>query len=70
MLSHFRKNMPNFADFASAATDKLFSGDALTLSAIIDDLAPYDIFDFIARVSSLNLMIENSQITEKSAKSV
>lgn len=59
MLSHFRKNMPNFADFAAAATDKLFSGDALTLSAIIDDLAPYDIFDFIARVSSLNLMIEN-----------
>lgn len=59
MLSHYRKNIPNFADFAAAMTEKLFSGDASALSAIIDDLAPYDIFDFIARVSSLNLMIEN-----------
>ena len=59
MLSHYRKNIPNFADFTEAMTEKLFSGDASALSAIIDDLAPYDIFDFITRVSSLNLMIEN-----------
>ena len=59
MLSQYRKNIPNFSDFAAAMTEKLFSGDESALSAIIDDLAPYDIFDFIARVSSLNLMIEN-----------
>ena len=59
MLSQYRKNIPNFSDFAAAMTEKLFSGDESALSAIIDDLAPYDIFDFIARVSALNLMIEN-----------
>jgi hypothetical protein len=40
-------------------TERLFSGDASALSAIINDLAPYDIFDIIARISSLNLMLEN-----------
>ena len=59
MLSHYRKNIPNFADFTEAMTEKLFSEDESSLSAIINDLAPYDIFDFIARISSLNLMIEN-----------
>ena len=59
MLSQYRKNIPNFSDFAATMTEKLFSGDSSILSSIIDDLAPYDIFDFIARVSSLNLMIEN-----------
>ena len=35
------------------------SGDESVLEALIDDIAHYDVYDFIARISSLNLLIEN-----------
>ncbi len=34
-------------------------GDESVLEALIDDIAHYDVYDFIARISSLNLLIEN-----------
>ena len=59
MFNFRQSDKPNFLDFSASMTENFTSGDATTLSAIIDDLAPYDIYDIIARVSSLNLMIEN-----------
>ena len=35
------------------------SSDEIELKALIDEIARYDVFDFIARISSLNLLIEN-----------
>lgn len=49
----------NFACLATAMVQNQLSGDELIIATILDDLAPYDIYDIIARVSSLNLMIEN-----------
>lgn len=34
-------------------------GDEAVLQALINEISQYDVFDFIARVSSLNLLIEN-----------
>lgn len=34
-------------------------GDEAELQAIVNEVSKYDVFDFIARVSSLNLLIEN-----------
>ena len=34
-------------------------GDEGELQAIVNEISKYDVFDFIARVSSLNLLIEN-----------
>lgn len=59
MFNPYNKDKPNFLDFAASMTENFSSGDDATLSSIIDDLAPYDIYDIIARISSLNLMIEN-----------
>lgn len=59
MFGQKEKELPSFMDFAASLTENFTSGDALVLSSIIDDLAPYDIYDVLARVSSLNLMIEN-----------
>lgn len=38
---------------------KMNSSDEIKLKEIVDELSKYDIFDFIARISSLNLLIEN-----------
>lgn len=34
-------------------------GDLIKIQSLIDEVIKYDVFDFIARVSSLNLLIEN-----------
>ena len=59
MFSQYRKNPPNYLEFAATMSKSLFSGDSAVLRTIIDDLAPYDIYDVLARLSALNLMIEN-----------
>lgn len=48
----------DFEDFAAIAQNR-FAGDDRILESIIDDLVPYDIYDIIARMSSLNLIIQN-----------
>lgn len=59
MFSHQKVTPPSFFDFASAITETLSSSDEDILRTIIDDLKPYDIYDILARLSSLNLIIEN-----------
>ncbi len=53
-----------FSDFASKIPFDSFkssfpSKDESLLKMLIDEISNYDIYDFIARVSSLNLLIEN-----------
>ena len=36
-------------------------GDEAEFQAIVNEVSKYDIFDFISRVSSLNLLIENKK---------
>lgn len=49
----------DFQDFSTVMVPKKVSDDECILESIINDLAPYDIYDIISRISSLNLMIEN-----------
>ncbi len=50
----FEEKFP-FADVSS----QISSGDETILKELIDDISNYDVYDFIARVSTLNLLIEN-----------
>lgn len=59
MSSQKKINVPDFMDLTDIINDNLLSGDELILERTIDALTPYDIYDVIARVSALNLMIEN-----------
>ena len=52
----------NEADFLNIMNDiheHMASDDQLEFKSLIDEIARYDVFDTIARVSSLNLLIEN-----------
>ena len=52
-------NIINFSDAFSSISNTSTSKDCERLNAMIDEIMQYDVFDFIARVSSLNLIIEN-----------
>ncbi len=50
---------PTFMDFMQAAETQMMSSSEQGLIRIIDDIAKYDVFDFMARVSALNLLLPN-----------
>ena len=58
MLDGFLKNLEDQIPMDILDTS-LSSRDELILQSLIEDIANYDIYDFMARVSSLNLLIEN-----------
>ena len=51
--------MEDFFDFNERMKALTLSGDEQIIKSIIQELEPYNIYDFIARISSLNLLIEN-----------
>lgn len=59
MFNRSKMDVPDFEDFAAVMTRNPLEGDDHILEMIINDLAPYDIYDVISRISALNLMIEN-----------
>ncbi|MBQ7300189.1 MAG: hypothetical protein IJW77_10140 [Clostridia bacterium] len=59
MYNESNIDLGNFKDFSTVMAPKMLSGDERILESIINDLAPYDIYDVISRVSALNLLIEN-----------
>lgn len=48
-----------FMDFINDLQKSMSEGDAIKIKSLIDEIKKYDIYDFIARISSLNLLIEN-----------
>ena len=49
----------DFLSFIDNIQAHMASGDEIEFKDLIDEIARYDVFDFIARISSLNLLIEN-----------
>jgi len=59
LFNRSKRKFPNFEEFAATIKRNPLTGDEAIFESIINDLAPYDIFDVISRISALNLMIEN-----------
>ena len=59
MQTEYNKNEADFLNFMNDIQEHMASSDEIELKALIDEIARYDVFDFIARISSLNLLIEN-----------
>lgn len=59
MQTEHNKNEADFLNFMNDIQEHMTSSDEIELKALIDEIARYDVFDFIARISSLNLLIEN-----------
>lgn len=59
MQTEFNKNEADFLDFVNDIQGYTASGDEIEIKALIDEIAKYNVFDFIARIASLNLLIEN-----------
>lgn len=49
----------SFMKLISDLHENMSEGDTVKLKSLICEIAKYDVFDFIARISSLNLLIEN-----------
>ena len=52
-------NEDAFDETVDSAKDKLWNSSQPIIEAIVDDLADYDIFDFLVRLSALNLLPKN-----------
>ena len=48
-----------FMEFVNDLHEHMSEGDTVKIQSLINEIAKYDVFDFIARISSLNLLIEN-----------
>lgn len=48
-----------FMEFINDLHEHMSEGDTVKIQSLINEIAKYDVFDFIARISSLNLLIEN-----------
>ena len=48
-----------FDETVDSAKDRLWNSSQPIIEAIVDDLADYDIFDFLVRLSALNLLPKN-----------
>ena len=55
-------NQPDFFEFRDDVLERMASRDEIDLGKLIDEIAQFDIYDFIARISSLNLLIENQKL--------
>ena len=55
----YNRDETGFLSFMNDIQGHMASGDGNEFKALIDEIARYDVFDFIARISSLNLLIEN-----------
>lgn len=54
-----KKKGLGFMNLTEKVNSDLLSSDELILESLVDDLAVYDIYDVIMRISALNLIIEN-----------
>lgn len=50
LFNRSKMDVPDFEDFAAAMTRNPLEGDDHILEMIINDLAPYDIYDVISRI--------------------